>query len=308
MGVMLLFVACGGSPQPTHWIVIAGGSPGGVYHALAEGLAEEIGELPEYLSRVRATSGSVDNLTALAGGQADIGFATVDATVLAVTGQPPFDKKHELTALARIHDDYLHIVVRRESPTRHLEDLRGMRVSTGAPRSGTELLSWRLLRLAAIGPNDIRASRLNIAQSADALRNGRIDAFFFTSGLPNPAIKELAESVPIRILSLNKYIEYIRAAYPSVYIKVSIPAGMYDQETSIPTIGIRNMLIVRKSMPESMAHALTRVLFQKKADLSLAHPEAFRIDERLGIATTPIALHPGAVRYYREVKEAISGF
>ncbi|MDF5756335.1 TAXI family TRAP transporter solute-binding subunit [Spongiactinospora sp. TRM90649] len=295
-------------PTKPRRIVIAGGSPGGVYHALAAALAKEIGELPDYRPEAWETSGSVENLTALAEGRADIGFASVDAAVLAITGRPPFGEKRELSALARVHDDYLHVVVRSDSPALRLEDLRGMRVSTGAPQSGTELLSRRLLDLAAIGPGDISVSRLDITDSAEALRDGGIDAFFFSSGLPNPAIKKLAGEVPIRILPMDTYIDRIRAAYPFVYTKLSMPAGLYGQNVSIPTIGIRNLLIVRRDTPVEVAHDLTRVLFQESAELSRAHPEALRIDERLAIATTPVGLHAGAVRYYREVKEAITGF
>ena len=160
-----------------------------------------------------------------------------------------------------------------------------------------------LLTVARLDPGkDVRASRTQLADAATALRAGRIDAFFFSGGLPIPQIAELAKQMPIRLVELADYAAPLRKKYPAFYEEQSILASTYGLDAPVQTIGVPNYLVVNASMPDDRAYALTRLLFTRRDDLAAAHPAALYLDRRSAVSTYPLPLHPGAIRYYRETK------
>jgi TRAP transporter TAXI family solute receptor len=197
--------------------------------------------------------------------------------------------------------------VRDESPIQKIADLRGARVSTGSAGSGTEIVAGRVLESVGIDQTaDIRRQRMSAAASAAALRDRRIDAFFFTGGLPTPAVASLARQTPIRLLPVEEEMVTLQNRYGDFYLSRSIPASAYTGLTKeVPTLGIANVLVARKDMPEQLAYALTELLFEAKPELASAHAEGRRLDRRAALATFPVPLHPGAARYYRRSKSMV---
>jgi uncharacterized protein len=286
---------------------IATGGRGGVYYAYGEGLA---GVVRDHWrgqdATVLATAASVENLHLVARGEADVAFTLADAAALGVRGAQPFTEPQPLQALARLYDNYVHLVVRADSGIRALPDLRGRRVSTGAPGSGTELIALRLLGLVGLDPGrDVARGKLGVDDSVRALGSGRLDAFFWSGGLPTGAIATAAGELPIRLVDLDGFAGPLRDRYGEFYAERTIPASAYSLERAVATIGVPNYLIVSSRMEEPVAHELTRLLFTHRDALARAHPEALRLNRRSAIGTYPVPLHPGAARYYRETKLAV---
>jgi uncharacterized protein len=285
-------------------ITIATGGRGGVYFAYGQGIAEVVNDrLDGVPATVVSTAASGDNLTMVRDGRAQVGFTLADSAALAVQGKPPFASPVAVRALARLYDNYTHLAVRADSPVKSVADLRGRVVSTGATGSGTELIAVRLLSLNGIDETEgITRRRLNIDESAAALRSGEIEAFFWSGGLPTGAVSALAAATPIRLIDLAEWVDELRRDYGDFYAERTIPSSEYKTEGDIATIGVPNYLVVPASMDEGLAYHLTDVLFSSRARLTRAHEVAQQLDQRSAIATSPVLLHPGALRYYRSAK------
>ncbi|WP_405996840.1 TAXI family TRAP transporter solute-binding subunit [Streptomyces sp. NBC_00829] len=301
----LLLAGCGGSdapPRPSGEVNVATGNPGGVYADYGAGYAKLIeSRLPDTSARVLYTGGSVDNLRRVDSGLAQTGFTLADSAADAVAGRPPFPRKLPVVALAALYDNYVQLVVRANSPVRSTKALRGLRVSMGSEGSGTALIAERILKVAGLSPDgDVTSLRLDVRESANALAAGRIDAFFWSGGLPTGAITELRRSTPIRLVDLGDVVGSLTRSYGELYTETTVPAVVYGAQSAVTTVSVPNFLVVRRDMPDSEAYWLTRLLFEGQSRLIRAHPEARRLDRRTAIATHPVELHPGAARWYRE--------
>jgi TRAP transporter TAXI family solute receptor len=281
---------------------LATGSARGVYFRLGTALAQAwqaelaLTTTPVVLN----TAGSVENVDLLAAGDADVAFSQVDAAAEQLVDTTP-DSPAAPRALARIYDDVLHVVVPASSPFTSLPGLRGARVSVGAADSGVSVVAQRLLDAANLGEADLRGVPLGLDDSVAAMAAGEIDAFFWSGGLPTPAVTELAQQLPIRLLDLTEdgVLDAVRERYP-VYAPGTVPALSYTGiATPITTMLVRNFLLVDAAMPDDLAEALVTVLFTEQEQLAQAGPAALTIDPRAAIGTEPVLLHPGAERFYR---------
>ena len=309
--VALLLTACAQGPavdDPPTDLVIAAGEGSGVYYRYGEGLALALSEdLPGTAVRARVTSGSVDNVVLLARREAAVAFALADTAAEAVAGTGPFREPVPVRALARLYTNSVHVVVRRSSPVDRVADLRGLRVSVGAAGSGTELTATRLLAVAGLGgPAAVQVSRAGVQESAEALAAGRLDAFFWSGGLPTEGIAELVERAEVRLLPTDDLLDGMRAAHGEYVVEQTIPSSVYGTSGDVSTIGVPNLLLVRADLPDDLARALTAGLFAAQPELVEAHPEARTLDERSAITTAPVPLHAGAAAYYREAKPGVS--
>ncbi|MFF5209305.1 TAXI family TRAP transporter solute-binding subunit [Streptosporangium sp. NPDC000396] len=301
--LMAVLVACGADAPRSSPLLIATGQRGGVYFDYGTGLAKAISaELPGVRPQVLTTGASVDNLRMIASGRADVAFTLADSAALAVRGEPPFDRPQPVRALARLYDNYVHLVVRANSGITSPAHLRGRVISGGAAGSGTEVIAKRLLGVTGLDPDrDLTVRSMDLGTSAEALRAGAIDAFFFSGGLPTKTISELAGQKLIRLVDLRSYASPMRRRYGEFYSERTIPASTYGLPES-GTIGVPDYLIVRQDMDDALAHDLTELLFTHREALELAHPEARRLNVRAAFSTDPVILHPGAVRYYRDTR------
>ena len=279
---------------PAGQLRIATGSPGGVYYIYGRGIAEAVRRrIPELKPTVLETAASRQNLRLVSTGEAEIGFAQADTAADAVANWA------KVVALARLYDDYLHLVVRKDSTISKLADLVGKRVSIGAQESGTVGTTRRLLGVGQV--TGIREQLLGLDDSAAALEAGTIDAFFFSGGLPVGRVRELAGRVPLKLVPIGQYAGDLRAKFGQYYAEHTVPESTYGLPP-VRTIGIPNYLVVSADMPEQTGYALTRLLFDEQPELAKAHPVAARLNPREAIYTHPLALHPGAERYFREIK------
>jgi uncharacterized protein len=291
--------ACGSSLAGTRLRVATGGT-GGVYYALGKRLATQWSHELGVSTSVLVTNGSVDNIDKLRDNSADLAFVAADAAAEAGAG---------MDALARIYDDYIQVLVRDESPIRHLSDLHGRRVSTGSKNSGVTVVAEKLLSLAGLPTlENPMYQQLNLTDSLDALRKAQIDALFWSGGLPTPAITTALEEGPkLRLLDLSDL--PITQSVP-YYNMETVPRTAYpalNASGPVSTLAVHNLLLVRPDMPDNEAEALVRVLFDAQQRLASDPDQVVAIAAQLiyvrsAIETYPMQLHRGALDYYQSVK------
>lgn len=284
-------------------LTIATGDTQGLYYTLGTALATvwqerlKLDHTPVALQ----TAGSVANLELLVGGEADLAFSQVDAAADQMARHQ--QDAQAFTALARIYDELVHVVVRASSPITSLDGLRGARVSVGARDSGVLLVARRLLDVAGLDlERDLDAVQLGINESVSALLADEIDAFFWCGGLPTTGVSELTRAVPIRLLDLEDLVGPIRARHP-VYAPGLVPANTYGTHDAVTTVLVRNFLLTRPSLPNDLARALLEAMFDARFELAQASPAALTISPRVAIGTQPVPLHPGAEDFYRSAKD-----
>ncbi len=295
--------ACSGGSRPRRLSIATGGT-GGVYYVLGGAYARAVERrLGGVEATAEVTAASVENLERVARGEADVAFTLADAAADAVAGQGRFGRPLPIRALAALYPNFTHLVARDGGPVASLADLRGRRVSLGAPNSGTEVIAERTLVAAGLDPaRDVAGERLSVAESADALRDGRIDAFFWSGGAGTAAIRELASGpgARLRLVETASTVAALRAAHGDHYAEGLLPASAYGLAADTPCSTVPNLLVVAESVDEALAFDLTRVLFEAAAELQAAHPEARGIELGRATAASAAPYHPGAIRYYRE--------
>jgi TRAP transporter TAXI family solute receptor len=288
---------------------IATGGTGGVYYPMGGGLAELINTHVEgYSATAEVTGASVENMGLIATGDADIAFALADTVQQAYEGTARFEGQQldMIRGLASVYANMVHIVALQSSGIATLEDLRGKRVSVGAPGSGTEVNAEAILSANGITYDDIEEQRLNFNETADALANGDIDAGFWSVGAPTSSILNLATTNDIVIIELTE--EQFAAAQgaDSTFARTTLPGGTYeDAAEDLAVLGIPNVLVVSSEMPDDLAYAITKAMFDNIADLQAVHPAANETTVEFTMVATPVPLHPGAIRYYEEIGATI---
>ena len=309
-GVMALAAGCGGegsgsgSEGDGGRLSIATGGTSGVYFVYGGGLADVISSnMKDYRATAETTSASVDNLILIQKGSSDIAFTLGDTALDAVQGREAFEEKVPMQALAQIYDNYTQVVAKQGSGIERIADLKGKRVSVGAPNSGTEVIADRILEEAGIDPKTgIKREGLGVDESVQAMKDGSIDAFFWSGGLPTGAVTDLTTSEKITLLDTTEFTEALKQKYGDVYKNSTIPSGTYKSVSEdVPTIAVPNYLVVNEKMDEQLAFDLTKLLFDHKQDLVAVHPEAKNLDpQKAKEVIAPIELHPGAQRYFDE--------
>ncbi len=303
--LLSLLVACSGeAPGGGNRISIATGGTGGVYFVYGGALADQITQNVEGVeATAEATSASVDNMQLIGDESSDVAFSLADTAADAVEGREQFEAEPvSAQALARLYVNYTQIATVAGSGIESVEDLRGRSVSVGSPGSGTEIIALRVLRAAGLDPDaDIDRQQLGVDESVDAVRDGTVEAFFWSGGLPTGAVTDLATTDQIVLLPTIDYLAALRNQYGEVYQEATIPAGTYEGfDQDVAVIGVPNYLVVNESMDEEMAFQITQLLFEQQDALADAHPEARNLDITSAPQVPPLDLHPGARRYYDE--------
>ncbi len=284
---------------------IATGGTGGTYYPYGGGLAELINNHIEGASAVAEVTGaSVENMGLVWRGDSDVALALADTVFQAYSGTGDFEGRQleNIRALASIYPNAVQLVTLADSDVHSLSDLEGKRVSVGAPGSGTELNARALLEANGISYDDFTPQRLNFNETADAIRDGDIDAGFWSVGPPTSSILNLATTRDIRLIGFtDEEIENAREAEPT-FAAYELRAGLYEgMEEAVQTISIPNVLAVSTELDEEMAYQVTRILFEHTDELIAVHPAANDTTVEFSVNSTPIAFHPGALRYYEEV-------
>lgn len=289
---------------------IATGGTGGTYYPYGGGLAELINNQIEGASAVAEVTGaSVENMGLVWRGDSDLALALADTVYQAYSGTGDFEGRQldNIRALASIYPNAVQIVTLADSDVHSIADLRGKTVSVGAPGSGTELNARALLEANGITYDDFDPRRLNFNETADAIRDGDIAAGFWSVGPPTSSILNLATTRDIRLVGLSD--EEIANAEEEepVFAAYELRAGLYDgMDEAVQTISIPNVLAVSSEMDEELAYQITRILFEHTDELIAIHPAANDTTVEFSVNSTPIAFHPGALRYYEEVGAEIA--
>jgi uncharacterized protein len=297
-------VSEGDNGAPTNQrLSIATGGTGGVYFVYGGGLAEQITRNLEGVeATAEATSASVDNMLLIADEASDLAFTLADTAQDAVEGREAFEEPVSAQALAQIYTNYTQVVTTANTGIESIDDLGGQRVSVGSPNSGTEVIALRILEAAGMDADaDIDRQQLDVEQSVQAIRDGTIDAFFWSGGLPTGAVTDLSTTDRVVMIPTAEYVDDLQQTYGDVYTEANIPGDAYDgMEQDVPTVVVPNYLVVNEAMDEDLAYELTKLLFDRKDELVQVHPEAENLDLDTAQEVTGIELHPGAQRYFEE--------
>ncbi len=280
-------------------LVIATGPPGAVFRGIGAEIAALVQErLPGTEVVTVDTNASHDNLYLLEDGNAHLGLASLDSTL---THESEIAEGGVLNAVGRLYDSFVHLVVPDGSAIRDLDDLAGLRVSVGSDDSGTEFTARQILRETGLSAETVLMDQ---AASAEALAAGEIDAMFSLTGLPTPAIADLAGERDVRLIDLGGTAGTMADAFPESYFQATIPATTYRGVPACPTMSTPNLLLCRADLPADLVFEVTDTVYRGAARLSARRPEAAQINVRTGISTGVVPLHPGAERWYRENKPA----
>lgn len=295
--------------QAEQSISIATGGTGGVYYPIGGGLAEMIGRhLPGYKGVAEVTGASVENMGLIHREDSDIAIALADSVYQAYHGEGMFKRRQvkDVRSLASVYPNAVQLVALEGSGIRTLSDLKGKRVSLGAPGSGTEINARTLLEANGIKVKDLSARRFNFNETGDALRDGDIDAGFWSVGPPTSSILSLATTRKIRIISFTEEEIANAMQLEPVFAPYTLRANLYEGVNyDVNTLSIPNVLAVNASMPEDLAYQITKMLFEKVDELRAIHLAANDTTVDFSLTSTPIPLHPGALRYYRELGKDI---
>ncbi|NMY51953.1 TAXI family TRAP transporter solute-binding subunit [Pseudomonas sp. WS 5011] len=288
---------------PTFINVLTGGTSG-VYYPIGVGLSQLYSNgIEGSKTSVQATKASVENLNLLQAGRGELAFALGDSVADAWNGVEDAGFKaplKKLRAIAGTYPNYIQIVASKESGITTLADLKGKRISVGAPKSGTELNARAIFKAAGLSYEDMgKVEFLPYAESVELIKNRQLDATLQSSGLGMAAIRDLAATLPINFVAIPA--EITAKIDNAAYQAASIPAGTYDgQDSDVPTVAITNILVSHEGVSDEVAYQMTKLMFDNLERLGNAHSAAKDIKLEGAAKGLPIPLHPGAERFYKE--------
>ena len=291
---------------PLHLSIATGGT-GGLYYPIGTGMAGLISKhIPNVEAKAEVTSASVDNCRLMRNRKADLALVIGDVAWEAYQGTgKEFKEKVSLRTIAVVYPNFMQLTTLEGKGIEKVTDLKGKRVSTGAPGSWTELTSTRILEAYRLNPDkDLTRSRLGPSDSAAALKDNKIDAFFWAGGLPSASLSELAMSpgIKMKLVPLADAVPLLREKYGPIYVAGIIPAKTYfSQEVDVPVSVVWNLLVCHESMKEDLAYQIIRTLIEHPTELTAAQREArfLNLGSQAG-GGSPIPYHPGALRYLSE--------
>lgn len=294
--------AAGGGGGGTNALSIAAGGTGGVFYPLGGGIATMIGtDIEGYNATVQETNASVDNLLLIENGAADLALVVGDVVSDAVEGVGAFDANPvDICSLGNLYNNYMQLVTSAGTGIENVEDMRGMRVSVGSPSSATEVGAIRILEIAGIDvETDIDRRQLGAAETADALRDGTIDAGFWSGGLPTGALVDYASTGDMVLVPFGEYADGLATEFGEYYVEQDIPADTYDgQAEAVSVIVSPNLLVASNTMDETLQEQITAAIFDNKDALIQVHPAAEELDPTTAGDVPYITTCAGAQTYF----------
>ncbi len=294
-----------GAEAQTRRISIGTADTGGVYFILGGGIAKVISaNVPNTIATAEVTPGAVDNVKMLANNSLDLAFTKSDIAADALKGGGIFAAtgKIPVRVIAVLYPDIAHVVV--VPGINKLEDMSGRRISTSAPGSGHEMVAGRLLEAAGIDAvKDLKRERVSLSESANAFKDRKIDGFFFATGLPAASMLDINATAGLnyQIMDVQSYLPAIAKRHGRIYSEAVIPKGTYSKiDHDVKTIGVPVIFVTTEKMDEKLVYAITKTLFEKKADIVAVHKQANKITLKDATNLADIPFHPGAIRYYKE--------
>ena len=288
-------------------ISIATGGTGGVYYPMGGGMAAALSKhVPGMEATAEVTGGSVDNLKLIGSGKPYIALAMVDATLDAYKGEGKFaGNKVPVRTLMILYPNRMHVVSVEGRGINKIGDLKGKHVSTGSPGSATEVMAFRVIEAAGLDKDkDMKRERLGVAESVNAVKDNKIDAFFWVGGLPTAGVTDLANTpgTKIRMIDHADLVPAMNKKYGNLYVEDSIPKATYrGMDVDNKQATVMNILVANASMDDKTAYNIVKTIFDKRQDLINVHKEAanFKLENQKA-AASPIPFHPGAIKYFAE--------
>ena len=288
-------------------IAIATGGTGGVYYPLGGGMANVLTKyVPNVAATARVTGGSVDNLKLIGSKQSEVALVMVDAAIDALKGEDKFKGQPvALRTLMVLYPNCMHVVSVEGKGIEKMSDLKGKRVSTGSPGSATEVMAFRVIEAAGLDKDkDMRRERLGVAESTNAIKDGKIDAYFWVGGLPTAAVTDLGASpgIKLKLIDHSEVVANMNKKYGGIYSATTIPAKTYpgqDKENKISVV--QNILVANADMPDKVAYDIVKTFIDKRDELIAVHGEAKNITlANQEPKNSPIPWHPGATKFFQE--------
>jgi hypothetical protein len=311
-GAMMVAAAAGAGlampalAQSKTRITIATGGTGGVFYPYGGGLAKILSEKgPNLQATAQVTGGSVDNAKLVHGGDAELAFSTIDSAFDALRGQPPFqrDGKLDVRVVAVLYDSFFHLVADATKGVNTVADFKGRRFGVGSTGSSTETITDRVIEAAGLNPRtDIGRDNLSVAESVNALKDGKIAGFGWIGGIPTAAIRDLATSgqPPVRFIDTSKEVTAMQAKFPGLYTASLLPKGAYaGQAEDVKGLGVPNVLITGAGVRDATITAILETLFANLGDVHAIHPEARKFTLATVSQKTAVPFHPAAERFYK---------
>ena len=288
-------------------ISIATGGTGGVYYPMGGGIAAVLSKhVPGMQATAEVTGGSVDNLKLIGTGKPYIAFSMTDAGQDAYQGVDKFkDNKVPLRTLMILYPNRMHVVTVEGRGVAKMADLKGKRVSTGSPGSATEVMAFRVIEAAGLDKDkDLKRERLGVAESVNAIKDGKIDAFFWVGGLPTAGVTDLANTpnTKVKLIDHADTVAAMNKKYGNLYVEDSISKDIYrGMDVDNKQATVMNILVTHESMDDKTAYNIVKTIFDRRDDLIAVHKEAanFKLENQKASAS-PIPFHPGAAKYFAE--------
>ncbi|MGJ4948821.1 TAXI family TRAP transporter solute-binding subunit [Bradyrhizobium sp. HKCCYLS20291] len=303
---LILAAACvlaAPAAQAQSFINVLTGGTSGVYYPLGVAIGKIYGDkIPNVKTQVQATKASVENLILLQQGRGELAFALGDSLKSAWNGEEEAgfkSKLDKLRTLGAIYPNYIQIVATADSGIKTLADLKGKSLSVGAPKSGTELNSRAILTAAGMSYKDLgKVEYLPFAESVDLMKNRQLSATLQSAGLGVASLKDLSTSSPITVVAVPKeVVDKIGAPF----VAATIPANTYTgQDKDVPTAAVINYLVTSTAVSDDLAYQMTKLIFESLPELANAHAAGKEIKLETAAQDSPVPLHPGAIRYYKE--------
>jgi TRAP transporter TAXI family solute receptor len=307
LATVCMALALPAAAQQKMEISIATGGTGGVYYPMGGGLANILSRtVPGLAATAEVTGGSVDNLKLIGTGKPYIAFSMTDAALDAYKGEDKFKAaKVDVRTLLVLYPNRMHVVTVQGTGINTMADLKGKRVSTGSPGSATEVMAFRVIEAAGLDKDKhMKRERLGVAESVNAIKDKKIDAFFWVGGLPTAAVTDLAATpgVKIKLIDHANLVPSMNKKYGNLYVQDAIPKDTYSGMTADnKQATVMNILVANANLPDQAAYNIVKTIFDKRAAMIAVHKEAGNIRlENQTASASPIPWHPGAIKYLAE--------
>jgi len=300
-------LACIGVSAVAQNISIGTGGTGGVYYPMGGGIADVLSKhVPGMQATAEVTGGSVDNLKLIGSGKPYIGLSMTDAALEAAKGEEKFKgNKVPVRTLMILYPNRMHVVTVEGSGINKMSDLKGKRVSTGSPGSATEVMAFRVIEAAGLDRDkDMTRERLGVAESVNAMKDKKIQAFFWVGGLPTAAVTDIANTpgTTVKLIDHADLVPAMNKKWGNLYVEDTIPKDTYKgMAGDNKQATVMNILVAHENMDDKTAYNIVKTIFDKRQDLINVHKEAanFKLENQKA-AASPIPFHPGAVKYFTE--------
>ncbi|CAM3807817.1 TAXI family TRAP transporter solute-binding subunit [Cytobacillus oceanisediminis] len=288
-----------GTEKPKFMSIVTGGT-GGTYYPLGGSFAEIISDATGIDTNAEVSGASAENMNTLKDGNAEIAFSQTDIASYAKEGKLMFEGSavDNVSAIGTLYPETIQIVTTAKSGIKTIEDLKGKKVSIGAPGSGTAANAEQILEVHGITLDDIKKQDLSFDESTAGIQDGTIDAAFVTAGTPTGAVEGLSATEDVVIVPIEQgKIDELIEKYP-YYVQDEVPAGTYKLAEAAPTVAVQAMLVVSNDLSEEVVYDVTKAIFENLDKVT--HAKGKMIKAENAVKGTGIDLHPGAKKYFEE--------